>query len=141
MSLGFVGGFLGPKLSWWWWISIIFIGATIFLPWKAIVFSQEDLLSDMRSLDQAIQEFSERRARLQELTQELDACGGLKQQQLDQIAARFEEIYTISPASLKALREILFSRYRRAILIPVFMLSVAALGGALLAFSFTKWLG
>lgn len=139
--LGGVGGFLGPKLSLWTWLLVLFVAAVLVLPWGSVTFSQEDVLTEIRAFDQAIEELSQRRPQLQELAQELDAERGLNQQQFKELLDRYLEVQRLSEPSQQAMREALFGLYRRTLAVQIVMILMAGIGGALLAFSFTRWLG
>lgn len=132
--LAALGGFLGPKAHVMVWFALTAVLAALLLPWDAVVFSQEDMLQEMKDLDAAIEELAELRPKLQELHAELDACAGLNQEELLAMAARFEEVRSVSDKSQLSLREVLFGNYRRALVVQLIAIAIAGLGGALMAY-------
>lgn len=140
VAFGALGGFLGPKLPGWIWFGFTVVLAVMLLPWDAPVFSQEEMLQEMGSLDKAIDELVALQPKLREMHAELDAAGGLKQEELDQWSANFTELKTLSPTSQQAFRETMFAAYRRALVVQVIALAVAGIGGALMAHMFARLL-
>lgn len=140
VAFGALGGFLGPKFPGWIWFSFTVVLAIALLPWDAPVFSQEEMLQEMKALDKAIDELVEVQEDLKEMYAELDAQGGLKQAELDQWAYKFTELKTLSSSGQQTLRETMFAAYRRALVVQVIALVVAGIGGALLAHTFARLL-
>ncbi len=141
LFLGGIGGFMGPKMPIWTWFGLTTTMALLLLPWNTVVFSQEEMLQEMNDLRSAIDELVELQPKLQELHEELDACGPLKQEELLQVAARFEELKTMPKATQLSLREMLFGNYRRALVVQLIAIAIAGLGGSLMAYQLALWMG
>lgn len=134
MFFGSLGGFLGPKLPIWTWFGLTVVLALLLLPWGNVVFSQEEMLTDMKDLNEALDELMTIQPKLKELHKELDACGGLSQEELLHMAARLDEVKEVSRKSQLSLREALFGYFRRTQATQLIAISIAGLGGAIMAY-------
>lgn len=139
--VGAIGAWAGPMLGWWWLLPVVLCAFFFVLPWSPVVWSQEDLLVDMKAFLSATDELAAKRQKVEEMAEELEAAGGLSLEQVQQLGADFEEARTPSLEALKTLRELLFQAHRRMLVVQVLMLLLIALGGSLLTHVLAAWLG
>ena len=125
---GFFGGFLRGLL----WIPIIWMITFLLLPWKELLFSQEELEKDIKTLNDALQETQEMLPKLEALRLEIEEKEALNQEELDDAITRFQELRTPSVGATRALREMLFGEHRRMVVVLVIILFLAGVGGSLL---------
>ena len=136
VALGAIGGFLGPRLALHYWGFFILILSALFLPWKVLVWSQEDLIKEMKAAEKAIAELIDKQPDLIALIKEMEERGSLKDEEVHEFAERFSTLRTLSDSSGEALRESLFGGYRRARVVQLIGLFIAGMGGSLIASHF-----
>ncbi len=119
-------------------LPLILIAAFLLLPWKELIFSQEELEKNIDDLIESLEETQKMIPQLQELRKEIEEKGGLPQKELDEMIARFQDIRTPSEKATKTLREMLFGEHRRMIVVLVIILFIAGAGGSLLVNYFSQ---
>ena len=135
---GAIGGFLGPRLPLHYWGGGILILAALFLPWKVLVWSQEELLKEMKGLEKAVLELSKKQPELTELIEEMEGRGSLKDDEVHTFSDRFLSVRNLSSEAEESLRESLFGGYRRARVVQLIALFIAGIGGSLIAYHLAK---
>lgn len=140
VGVGFFGGFLGPMLSLSISLPMIAAAGFLFLPWHTPAPAQEDLLQQLGKAQRIFGEMAERQASFAQLQEEIDEAGILGDKEMKAFRERMDSLKELPEKDAIALREILFARERRMRVLFVFVLALAALGGALLVIPFSRLL-
>ncbi|HAA56294.1 MAG TPA: hypothetical protein DCE42_16135 [Myxococcales bacterium] len=137
--LGAAGGFFGRFLPLWGWAIVIPVFSALLLPWKDLVWSQEEIIKDLKQLDEALEHTKTLHEQIKEMRHELEDAGGLSQQELDKVVERYVELRMLPQEHHKTLRELLFGAYRRTLALYILVVVFVGLGGAMLVIHFYRW--